>query len=432
MSLKQQIMWLFTGFIAFVAGAGALTGYTLHTVKIGSDAYNRIILGKDLVADILPPPEYIIESFLVANEMVNNQDDKTRADYISRFATLEKEFSERHVFWQQQPLDSQLKRLFLAESYTPAIRFYEIGRKELIPAIQQHHEEQARAALNAMRGPYLAHRAAIDAVVQQTTTLNQQEETGINDLVSNLTWVLSLSSLTGTVLGLLILIAGVRQLLAQIGGEPHDAEQVANAIMAGNLRPHSAAQRAASGVLAAMEGMRSQLSRLIGDIQQGADQLSQVAPRLAGQASRSAQDADTQTSSTVQIAAAVEQLSSSITLAAERARDAEIRSREGGDASHKGAAMVSHTVQEMREIASTVGEAAKHVDTLNHQSGEISAIALALTEQDAASNNIASQLENIALMTENASVSAGQSASSAEEISRLAGQLREATSRFQL
>lgn len=89
MSLRQQIMWLFTGFIAFVAGAGVLTGYTLHTVKIGSDAYNRIILGKDLVADILPPPEYIIESFLVANEMVNNPDDKTRADYISRFATLD-------------------------------------------------------------------------------------------------------------------------------------------------------------------------------------------------------------------------------------------------------------------------------------------------------------------------------------------------------
>ena len=38
---------------------------TLMSTKINGAQYNRIIQGKDLIADILPPPEYIIEANLV-------------------------------------------------------------------------------------------------------------------------------------------------------------------------------------------------------------------------------------------------------------------------------------------------------------------------------------------------------------------------------
>ena len=43
----------------------ATTQYALHTLKVGGDIYRQIVLGKDLVADILPPPEYILE-FLIS------------------------------------------------------------------------------------------------------------------------------------------------------------------------------------------------------------------------------------------------------------------------------------------------------------------------------------------------------------------------------
>ncbi len=34
----------------------------LDTLKIGSPLYAKMVLGKDLIAEILPPPEYILES----------------------------------------------------------------------------------------------------------------------------------------------------------------------------------------------------------------------------------------------------------------------------------------------------------------------------------------------------------------------------------
>src|SRR5919108_169668 len=36
----------------------------LSELKVGGPVYRQIVLGKDLIADILPPPEYVIESYL--------------------------------------------------------------------------------------------------------------------------------------------------------------------------------------------------------------------------------------------------------------------------------------------------------------------------------------------------------------------------------
>ena len=42
---------------------------SISKVKVNGPIYGQVVNGKDLVADILPPPEYIIESYLTAYEM---------------------------------------------------------------------------------------------------------------------------------------------------------------------------------------------------------------------------------------------------------------------------------------------------------------------------------------------------------------------------
>jgi len=39
----------------------AISFSTLTRLKVNGEIYARIVKGKDLIADILPPPEYIIE-----------------------------------------------------------------------------------------------------------------------------------------------------------------------------------------------------------------------------------------------------------------------------------------------------------------------------------------------------------------------------------
>ena len=44
------------GFVFF----GVLAFRTLDTVKVNGSLYREIVQGKDIIADVLPPPEYII------------------------------------------------------------------------------------------------------------------------------------------------------------------------------------------------------------------------------------------------------------------------------------------------------------------------------------------------------------------------------------
>jgi methyl-accepting chemotaxis protein len=51
------------GIIATVA----VSAVSINTVRVGGGDYDKIVQVKDLVADILPPPLYIIEAYLDAN-----------------------------------------------------------------------------------------------------------------------------------------------------------------------------------------------------------------------------------------------------------------------------------------------------------------------------------------------------------------------------
>ena len=44
---------------------------TLNGLKVNGKLYKRIVQGKDLIADVLPPPEYIIETYLISLQLLD-------------------------------------------------------------------------------------------------------------------------------------------------------------------------------------------------------------------------------------------------------------------------------------------------------------------------------------------------------------------------
>ena len=73
-------------------GLGAVIAtslYALTELKVGGPLYNQIKLGNDLVADILPPPEYVIESYLEATLAVLQPE--TLAERRKRLAELKRQ-----------------------------------------------------------------------------------------------------------------------------------------------------------------------------------------------------------------------------------------------------------------------------------------------------------------------------------------------------
>lgn len=112
----------------FLLGFGFFSVYsfrTLSVVRVNGPIYNNIILGKDLVADILPPPEYIIESYLLTFELINETDKTKINELTNRMKDLEAEYFKRHEFWLQN-LDGDIKKAMTEEAYLPANEFYKI------------------------------------------------------------------------------------------------------------------------------------------------------------------------------------------------------------------------------------------------------------------------------------------------------------------
>ena len=79
------------------------SNYALSQLKVGGPLYSKIKLGNDLIADILPPPDYVIEAYLEATLAL--QDPSTVAARRERLAQLKKDYDERHEFWMKSDLE---------------------------------------------------------------------------------------------------------------------------------------------------------------------------------------------------------------------------------------------------------------------------------------------------------------------------------------
>ena len=103
-----------------IAGSASLS---LQQLRIGGAAYGTIVAGKDLIADVLPPPLYVIEAFLDANLLA---EDPSRLDSSrKRFAHLRSEFNDRKTYWDGQDLPTDLKKK-LETSVVRAEKFWRI------------------------------------------------------------------------------------------------------------------------------------------------------------------------------------------------------------------------------------------------------------------------------------------------------------------
>ena len=71
LKLKTQLLTLVGFMVIGFAIAGFIANKAYNKVLVNGPVYNEIITNKDLVADILPPPAYLLESWQVALEMAS-------------------------------------------------------------------------------------------------------------------------------------------------------------------------------------------------------------------------------------------------------------------------------------------------------------------------------------------------------------------------
>lgn len=218
---------LIIGFTFF----GIATLKAMSVLNVNGPIYQRIVQGKDLIADILPPPEYLIESYLVVLQLSHTTNDDEILALENRFKVLKSEYDTRHNYWQNETLESELKTPLLEHSYHAALEFYNEAQQHFIPSVKAHNHDAMMESLAKMRVSYEAHRQAIDEVVKKTTVRNGEDETHAKNLLGSYDLGLLAIFIFSIVLALFLTFWISRRILDSLLA----ARNIANAIAIGNL-----------------------------------------------------------------------------------------------------------------------------------------------------------------------------------------------------
>jgi methyl-accepting chemotaxis protein len=175
--------------------------YATKQLRVGGPLYSQIKLGNDLIADILPPPEYIVEAYLEATLALRAP--SKALPHKERLAQLHKEYDERRDYWTKSDLDPALKTKLTVNSDAAVQRFWSMTERELLPALGKGDTAAAEKAYEQLASVYAEHRKLIDEIVTRVNTDNSALE------VTAANRVTSFSLLVWTVSGIVALVVGL-------------------------------------------------------------------------------------------------------------------------------------------------------------------------------------------------------------------------------
>jgi len=151
--------------------------------RVNSDIYKSIIQAKDVLADVLPPPAYVIEPFLVALQLTE-ANDKVEIDHLkSQMAQLRNDYNASIAHWKLDLPEGKLRTAFL-KSVEPADRFFSILDNEFMPTLAAGKLLKAKEIVHgALLLEYRNQRSEIDKVVIIATDMGKDQNIQLMNLL---------------------------------------------------------------------------------------------------------------------------------------------------------------------------------------------------------------------------------------------------------
>jgi methyl-accepting chemotaxis protein len=392
MKVKTKLASIFGVIGVGVLSLSYLFNGTLASVKVDGPIYNSIIQGKDVVADVLPPPANLLEAHLLIHQMVQGGSSEEIKRFIERFRQVRREYDYRHNHWEKELPESVMRNALLSTSYRPAVAYSDIGERDLIPMVVAGNYSKAKEVLLDKLTPlYEEHQEALISVVHMAEENHKvQEEKALQTLqleekmfytgfalllivLGSMMWLVA-SSFTKSVAEV---VAVARKLV--LGDTTHiidtsskdeigelmlalkdmmDANQeivastvrLAKGDLTVEIKPRSAKDELGNSLAT----MVSKLAQVIREIRVGASGMSNAAAQVSSTSQSVSQGTSQQASSVEETSATLEQMNAAINQNAENSRQTEQMAVKGArDADESGQAM-RETLEAMKIIAEKV------------------------------------------------------------------------------
>ena len=371
----------------------------------------KAFVAKDVVADILPPPMYLIETRLVLSQAVEGS--LAAADAQKELQRLQGEYEARVKNWQDNP-PFGLERQLLGAQHERAQAFLN-GARQLLGSLAE--PDKAKAQLAEVHKLYQAHRSAVDETVLAANSL----AASAMEAYAAGTQTAQRSLLGILVVGVLVVASLAWQVSRSILRPLHLAVKVTERVAAGDLSAEVPGQGPGElgQLMRALGQMDESLQRIVGAVRHSADSIATGAAEIAQGNADLSQRTEQQASNLEQTAHSMHGLAESTRHNAETARTASQLAGTASEVARNGGEMVARVVSTMDEISTSSKRINDIIGVIDGIAFQTNILALNAAVEAARAGE---QGRGFAVVASEVRALAGRSAEAAKEIKNLIGQ----------
>lgn len=387
-------------------------GLSLWGLKANQDNAERVFVAKDVAADILPPPLYLIEMRLALSQ--GEDGTMTPQELSQTVERLVREYVDRESYWRAHPpygLEAQL----LGRQHDAGERFIASAREVAQLALSGDraaiHDAIGRAHKN-----YVEHRSGVDETVKEalrfaSTTMDTSTQTSA--------WVQRIALGAGLLaLGLLAAVGlWVRGRILQPVGE---SLAISQRIALGDLSQPIATNRPGEmgELLRSLSTMQDALTGIVSQVRTATDSINVASSEIAT-GNLDLSNRTEQTASRLQeTAGSMGQLSGHVRHSADAAQQANRLAQDATGIAHRGGEVVDQVVSTMTGISDSSRRIADIIGVIDGIAFQTNILALNAAVEAARAGE---QGRGFAVVASEVRSLAQRSASAAREIKDLIG-----------
>ena len=347
-ALSKRLAILIALFSAGFLIYGVWSFKTLNELKVSGPVYQKIVQGKDLVADVLPPPEYILESYLVVFQIMATDDNAEQEKLIAHLRDLKKDYDTRHEFWGKEGLDSDIADALLNKAHAPAQEFYQVALNDFVPAAQKQDKDAMATAMQKMKASYATHLNQINNLVEITNKRADEVENESKSRIARDSVVLIIILCSSLAIG----ISGAVLISRSITKPLSDAVEIAQIVASGDFTSDmdTSCTDETGQLLQALHQMNTNLSATIEQVRGSTSIISTASEEIARGNLDLSSRTEEQASALEETASAMEQLTATVKQNADNARQANQLAASASTIAMNGGQVVTNVVSTMGSI----------------------------------------------------------------------------------
>ena len=172
MSIKRKSRIGGIVIVSTIAATMLVATFGVNHIRFGGSIYVEDRLLSDLVADVLPPPQFAVEPFAEASMMLRDPSDFTT--HRARLKTMEEAYRQRNAYWAESALDSNLKDALRTKAEAGADAIWNEINNRSIPAVERGDREAMLASAQRLEDLYEEHNAGVNSLVAQVNEHRQE------------------------------------------------------------------------------------------------------------------------------------------------------------------------------------------------------------------------------------------------------------------